>query len=78
MHTGSRVLIGLLLLGAAAFVVAEETAPPLVESPAPLPQSSREAAPGNALQPAESAPEPSARAADVAPTSWSNVKALWG
>lgn len=78
MHTGSRVLIGLLLLSAAALVAAEETAAPPVEAPASLPQGSREAATGNARQPEESSPESSARAADVEPTSWSNVKALWG
>lgn len=78
MHTGSRVLIGLLLLSAAALAVAEETSPPPVPAPAPPPQSSPEAASGNALQPEGSASEPGVRAADVAPTSWSNVKALWG
>lgn len=78
MHTSSRVLIGLLLLSAASLVLADETTPPSTETLATLPESSREVAPGNALEPTETAAEPVARAADIAPTSWSNVKALWG
>lgn len=78
MHTGPRALLGLLLLCAAALALAQETTPPATETPARLPEGSREAPAGNALQAPETTAESSPRAADIAPTSWSNVKALWG
>ncbi|MBM4116211.1 hypothetical protein FJ251_00440 [bacterium] len=77
MHTGSRVLIGLLLLSLAGFALAEETAAPPPESPPPAPEVNREAPAGNA-EPTPDSAALATRATDVAPTSWSNVKALWG
>jgi len=86
MSIRPRLLLGLLVIIAAtaAAAVAEEAAERQAGQPAPSPasastQESNQSEPvGNGQAPTDAPAAPAQRAADVAPTSWSNVKALWG
>jgi hypothetical protein len=85
MHLRSRLAPGLLIvLATTAAFAADEAAQPQTMQPTPSPapvltQEGNQSAPvGNGLLPVDADAALGLRAADVTPTSWSNVKALWG
>ena len=82
MTLRARLLLGLLISVATAGVAfaTEEAAEQQVCQPAPdsIQEGNQSEPDGNGLAATDAPASPAQRAADVTPTSWGNVKALWG
>ena len=86
MSIRPHLLLGVLILVLAAAAVAtaqeaterEDSQPAATPATASTQEGNKSAPAGNGLEPTAAPATTALRAADVTPTSWSNVKALWG